>query len=374
MEKEPCVLVLEDGRTFKGRAMGAKGRATGEVVFNTSMTGYQEILTDPSYAGQIVMMTYPHIGNYGVNAADMESRRPFLTGFVVREESAIFSSWRAESSLDDFLRKHNIVGICGIDTRALTKHIREAGAMRGVISSETVDAENLVQEAKDSPEIKGLDLVKGVTVSKPYQCGKDQGVQRVAAFDFGMKANIPRSLAQRGVTVEVIPASWGVEEVMKLEPDGIFLSNGPGDPEGVPYAVDVIRSLLGRKPLFGICLGHQLLALALGGRTYKLKFGHRGANHPVKNLATDRVEITTQNHGFAVDAQSLSGLPDKWGSVEVTHVNLNDDTVEGLRCPQLKAFSVQYHPEASPGPHDSGYLFDEFIESLKNGQLTKPSA
>lgn len=364
MTRESCVLALEDGRVFEGRLVGARGETAGEVVFNTSMTGYQEVLTDPSYAGQIVTMTYPHIGNYGVNPEDMEAARPFLKGFVVRESSAVFSNWRADSSLADFLDRNAVVGIAGIDTRALTKHIREAGAMRGVISSEDLDHGSLVAKAGKVPSIVGQDLVREVTTNESYQWGTPNGGPHVVAFDFGIKRNILRCLAEAGTHVTVVPASSSADSVLALDPDGIFLSNGPGDPAAVPYAVEAIKALLGRKPIFGICLGHQLLALALGGQTYKLKFGHRGANHPVKNLATERVEITAQNHGFAVDPESIAGTPRARGPLEITHLNLNDGTVEGIRCSQDKAFSVQYHPEASPGPHDSRYLFHLFIEVM----------
>lgn len=383
MAKRRAILALEDGTIFKGYGFGAEGEAQGEVVFNTSMSGYQEILTDPSYAGQIVTMTYPHIGNYGVNHKDFESRAPFAEGFVVRENSQMYSNWRAEGSLEEFLSRFGIVAIEGVDTRALTKHIRTAGAMRGVISTEELDEKSLVQKARAVPSIVGRDLVKGVTSRHPYEWSKPEEKSfSVVAYDFGIKRNILRCLEAVGCEVSVVPATTPAKEVLDLNPDGVFLSNGPGDPEPLGYAIAAIRSLVGKKPIFGICLGHQLLSLALGAKTYKLKFGHRGANHPVKNLATGRVEITSQNHGFAVDAASLGVRGERWrvgsslpignwpgksdfGPVEITHVNLNDGTVEGLRCIELPAFSVQYHPEASPGPHDSAYLFRQFAQLME---------
>lgn len=366
--KEPCILALEDGTTYHGLVLGEKGEAAGEVVFNTSMTGYQEILTDPSYAGQIVTMTYPLIGNYGVNKEDFESRGPFVEGFIVRESSGTYSNWRASGSLHEFLLEYGVVGIEGIDTRALTKHIRSEGAMRGVISSVNLDEEHLVSKAKEVPSLVGRDLVKDVTIVEPYiwhepkeksQAQKKSVGYYVVAFDFGIKLNILSSLEKVGCQTHILPAKASAEDALKLNPDGILLSNGPGDPQGVPYAIEVVKKLLGKKPIFGICLGHQLLALALGGTTYKLKFGHHGGNQPVKNLQTGKVEITAQNHGFAVDMESLADR------AEVTHINLNDNTVEGMVCKENQAFSVQYHPEASPGPHDAKYLFMEFIEMMK---------
>lgn len=358
MNKKNAIIVLEDGGYFRGTAFGAAGETAGEVVFNTSMTGYQEILTDPSYAGQIITMTCPMIGNYGVNGEDNESRKPFLSGFVVKEVSNIYSNWRAEESLDDLLAKHNVIGIQNIDTRALTRKIRDRGAMKAIISTVTDDIGALLRKVKSSPGLVGRDLVKEVTVEKEYGFGKNDNKYKIVAFDFGIKQNILNQLVEKGFTVEVVPAFTEAKEIMKKSPDGIFLSNGPGDPEAVTYAVQTIKGLLGKFPVFGICLGHQLLALALGGKTYKLKFGHHGANHPVKNLSNGRVEITAQNHGFAVDTDTLPG------TVKITHVNLNDQTVEGLRCLDLPAFSVQYHPEASPGPHDSAYLFKDFIKLI----------
>ncbi|HDP69519.1 MAG TPA: carbamoyl-phosphate synthase small subunit [Actinobacteria bacterium] len=368
--RNKAILALEDGTIFKGYSVGAEGETFGEVVFNTSMTGYQEILTDPSYAGQIVTMTYPLIGNYGVNSQDYESRGPFLEGFVVREYSRFFSSWRAKGSLEDFLKNFGIVCIEGVDTRALTKHIRSAGAMRGVISTNDQNVDSLVEKINYFPSLVGRDLVKEVTIDDSYTWETKPGAKyRVVAFDFGIKRNILKCLESVNCKVEVVPASTSADDILALDPHGIFLSNGPGDPKGVSYAIQTVRNLIGKKPIFGICLGHQLLALALGADTYKLKFGHRGANHPVKNLASDKIEITSQNHGFAVNGNSFKDKKGKifsdFGEIEITHINLNDDTVEGLRCLELPAFSVQYHPEASPGPHDSKYLFKDFVNMME---------
>ncbi len=383
LNRKKAILALEDGKVFYGYGFGAVGETSGEVVFNTSMTGYQEILTDPSYAGQIVTMTYPLIGNYGVNKEDFESRKPFVEGFVVREASAIYSNWRADGSLQEFLTENGIVGIEGVDTRALTKHIRSVGAMRGVISIDADSEAAVIEKARNVPSIVGLDLVKGVTADKPYEWNNEsKGAYRVVAFDFGTKLNILRCLVNAGCDVKVVPATTPADEVLSMNPSGIFLSNGPGDPAAVTYAVKTIRELLGKKPIFGICLGHQLLSLALGGQTYKLKFGHRGGNQPVKNLLSGKVEITSQNHGFTVDPKSLDVEEKPWqvgqtipsggwsgksdfGKIEVTHINLNDGTVEGLRCLDIPAFSVQYHPEASPGPHDARYLFHQFYELME---------
>jgi carbamoyl-phosphate synthase small subunit len=357
-------LALEDGRIFRGRAFGAEGEKTGEVVFNTSMSGYQEILTDPSYKGQIVTMTYPLIGNYGVNPEDIESDSPRVEGFIVKELSRLYSNWRGKISLEKYLKENGIMGIEGIDTRALTRHIRTAGAMKAVISSIDHERDSLVEKALSSPGLVGRDLVKEVTCKSPYiwsEGAQPKNIRfTVVVMDFGVKYNILRKLRQAGCKVQVVPASASSDEILSYKPDGLLLSNGPGDPAGVPYVIDTVRKLLDKLPIFGICLGHQLLGLAFGGSTYKLKFGHRGANQPVKNLLTGKVDITSQNHGFCVDMNSLN--PD---DVQLTHINLNDQTVEGMRHKKLPIFSVQYHPEASPGPHDARYLFDEFIEMMK---------
>jgi carbamoyl-phosphate synthase small subunit len=374
-----AILALGDGRVFEGVSFGAQGEVTGEVCFNTSMVGYQEILTDPSYAGQIITMTYPLIGNYGVNADDSESDRPHCEGFVVREISQIASNWRSEGMLSDLLAEGGVVGISGIDTRALTKHIRSAGAMTGVLSSTDLDPASLAAKAKAAPGLVGRDLVAGVSVAQQYAWpAPDEAEFEVVAYDFGMKRNIARRLAAAGCSVTVVPAKTPAEAVMAMGPDGVFLSNGPGDPEPIVYAVDAVRDLLGKVPVFGICLGHQLLGLALGAKTYKLKFGHRGANQPVMNMATRAVEITSQNHGFAVDFDSIGDVADdggvrvartsRFGEVELSHLNLNDETVEGLRCRDVGAFSVQYHPEASPGPHDSRYLFGQFADMMRQAK------
>jgi len=366
-----AILLLEDGTVFEGTGFGAKGRKCGEVVFNTSMTGYQEILTDPSYNEQIITMTYPLIGNYGTNKADWESRKIFASGFIVKEKCNYPSNWRNKNSLNEYLKKNNVVGLEGIDTRKLVKHIRTEGAMRGIISSTQLSNKGLMKRLEQYPGLVNRDIVKDVTIKKAYHW--DKGVfellaprhqkprpkYKVIAFDFGIKQNILRLLCSHGCDVTVVPAKATAKEVLAQKPDGVFLSNGPGDPAPLSYAVETVKKLLGRVPVFGICLGHQILALALGGATYKLKFGHRGANHPVKNLKTGKIEITTQNHGFCVDIDSLKGR-----DVELTHINANDNTLEGLRSKQLPAFSVQYHPEASPGPHDSAYLFDSFIKLM----------
>ena len=359
-----AILALADGTVFEGDQFGATGETIGEVVFNTSMTGYQEILTDPSYKGQIVTMTYPLIGNYGCNEADVESIGPQVEGFVVREYSAYYSNWRSKWSLDTYLAEHGIIGIQGIDTRALTRRLRVHGVMNGCLSTEDLNPEHLVAKAKAWHGLVGWDLVQRVTCPNPYawQHQEDSNTHskyRVVALDFGIKYNIMRQLTEHGCEVQVVPAKTTAEEILAAEPDGVFLSNGPGDPMPVDYAIETIQGLMGKKPLFGICLGHQLLGLALGGKTFKLKFGHRGANQPVKHLETDRVEITSQNHGFCVDIDSLPN------SVDVTHVNLNDDTLEGIQHREYPVFSVQYHPEASPGPHDASYLFSRFIEMME---------
>jgi carbamoyl-phosphate synthase small subunit len=366
-------LALEDGSVFTGINFGAQGTTEGEVVFNTSMTGYQEILTDPSYKGQIVTMTYPLIGNYGINRMDVESRQPHVAGFIIKELSPIHSNYRADMSLDEYLRQNNIIAIQGIDTRALTRKIRITGAMRGVLSTEILDDLALVNRARSAAQMEGADWVQAVKPSACYDWDQDipeewepARVERgdglhVVALDCGAKHNILRHLTERGVKVTVLPPDTTAEEILKHNPDGLFVSNGPGDPAALDYAVKPLIGALQKKlPTFGICLGHQLLGRAIGAKTFKLKFGHRGANQPVKNLDTGRVEITSQNHGFAVDPDSLT----KAGGV-ITHLNLNDNTVEGFRHKTLPAFSVQYHPEASPGPHDANYLFDAFIEMMK---------
>ena len=390
-----AVLALADGTLFEGASFGAEGETVGEVVFNTSMTGYQEVLTDPSYKGQMVVMTYPLIGNYGINLEDIESKAPAVEGFIVKEACPYPSNWRSARGLDGYLQEHGVIGIQGLDTRALTRHLRDHGAMEGVLSTRDLNPDSLVAKAKASPGLIGRDLVKEVACAEPYTWqqgpwrlgtgyeeqgsgfrvqGKGQRPQmdlftdpstpspkpyRVVAYDCGIKWNILRKLVEAGCDVTVVPAETSAARVLGMAPDGIFLSNGPGDPEGVPYLIDNVRKLIGTKPIFGICLGHQILGLALGGRTYKLKFGHHGGNQPVKDLTTGKVEITTQNHGFAVD---IASIPDK--EVELTHINLNDRTVEGMRHRQLPIFSVQYHPEASPGPHDASYLFQRFVDMM----------
>lgn len=367
-----ALLVLEDGRVFHGRSFGATGETTGEVVFATGMTGYQEVLTDPSYAGQIVTMTAAHIGNTGVNEIDPEAERPYVAGFLVRAYSDDYSSWRARTGLAQYLREHNIVALADIDTRTLTRHIRERGALRAAISTETDNVAELLERARSAPPMVGLDLASGVGTRAPYVWSEGSGEWNgrpnvdqsgpqlhVVAYDFGLKRNILRKLVDHGARVTVVPATTSAEETLALQPDGVFLSNGPGDPATLGYAVENINALLGKAPMFGICLGHQLMGLAVGGQTFKLPYGHHGCNHPVKDLASGHVQITSQNHGFAVAADSL---PDE---VEVTHRNLNDGTVEGLRHTRYQAFSVQYHPEAAPGPHDADPLFSEFVRLMR---------
>ena len=377
-----AILALEDGRIFEGESFGATGTRVGEVCFNTSMTGYQEVLTDPSYRGQIVAMTYPLIGNYGTNALDQESCEPHVSGFVIEELSAIPSNWRSEESLEDYLRRWNIPGVQGIDTRALTRHLRERGAMKACLTTELSSEKKAIAAAVEGDGVIGMDYVREVTTAKPYQWDADDQLStiwsvatgntdelirealppirhRVVAFDYGIKENILRSLRQNGFGVTVVPATASADEVKAFKPDGVFLSNGPGDPSALPYAYEALRGLIGQIPIFGICLGHQMLGLALGGKTFKLKFGHRGGNQPVKDLRTGKVAITSQNHGFAVDADSLPK------EMEVTHVNLNDGTIEGMRHRELPIFSVQYHPEAAPGPHDATYFFSQFVELIE---------
>lgn len=377
------ILALEDGTVFKGVPFGAKGTVTAEVCFNTSMTGYQEILTDPSYKGQMVALTYPEIGNYGINEEDVESQKPHVSAFIVRELSPIASNWRSQETLDEYLKRHNIPALSNIDTRALTKKLRVVGAMKGLLTTESMSAEAAIKKAREWRGLEGVDYVKKVTCSKSYNWDEKDQMSKpwfdkhelendpnlnqlskkeynIAAFDFGMKYNILRRLRQNGFNVKVVPADTSAEDVLKENPDGIFLSNGPGDPAAVTYAHETMRKLIGKKPIFGICFGHQVLGHALGGTTFKLKFGHRGGNQPVKDLLTGKITITAQNHGFAVDADSLPK-----DDVELTHINLNDNTCEGLRHRRHPVFSVQYHPEAAPGPHDAHYFFRQFRELVE---------
>lgn len=366
------LLALESGRFFEGESFGAEGETGGEVVFNTSLAGYQEIVTDPSYHGQMVILTMPHIGNYGVNDEDTESRKPYCSGLIVREASAIYSNWRAKDSLQAYLQRYHVVGVAGIDTRALTKHLRESGAMRGIISTKEMDPQKLMAKARALPRMEGLDLAKEVTCDKPYEWPSRQAAladtsRRVVVLDFGIKHSSLRQLAGRGCRVMVVPATTSFEQIREIFPDAILVSNGPGDPAAVTYGIRTLEQSIdwiskqpsSRRPaLFGICLGHQLLGLAMGGKTYKLKFGHHGGNHPVKDLLTGKVEITSQNHGFSVDEKSLPS------EVEASHINLNDGSCEGFRHKSLPIFAVQYHPEASPGPHDAAYLFDRLMELM----------
>ena len=379
MTIRPAWLVLEDGTAFRGRAIGADAEAFGEVVFNTSMTGYQEVLTDPSYKGQIVCMTYPHIGNYGVNEEDVESRRPWVEGFVIRELSPTASNFRAQETLDAYLKRHQVVAIDGVDTRALTLTLRQYGSMNGAISTTQQDPEQLLSRVRSGPRIVGIDLVKQVTSPTTYawpivagqrpldtargrHATSDTSGPHVVVMDFGVKYSILRQLSSLGCRVTVVPAATSAKDVLARQPDGVLLSNGPGDPAAVTYAIETIRQLLGQVPMFGICLGHQLLGLAYGGETFKLKFGHHGANHPVQDLHAGTVDITTQNHNFAVRLESIPGQ-----QVTMTHQNLNDRTVEGMRHRQLPIVSLQYHPEAAPGPHDARYMFQGFLKLMQVG-------
>lgn len=368
-------VALEDGTVFEGTSFGYTGEKTGEVIFNTGMSGYQEVLTDPSYKGQIVTMTYPLIGNYGINEEDFESARIQVEGFVVKENSRIASNWRSQKKLDEYLKEYKIIGIEGIDTRALTKHIRLRGAMKACISTEDLDNQSLVKKAKDSPGLVGRDLIKEVTGKKVYQWNKegrgDYLKYKVVVIDCGVKYSILRELAANNCQVTVVPANTQAEEILELKPDGIMLSNGPGDPAPLTYVVDTVKKLINHSPLathhlpiMGICLGHQILGMAFGGKTYKLKFGHHGLNHPVKELESGKIMITVQNHGFCIDIDSLKD-PD----VEITHINLNDNTLEGMRHKKLPVFSVQFHPEAAPGPNDTKYLFKEFVEMIEKSKV-----
>ncbi len=374
--RQPATLALEDGRVFRGYSIGADGERVGEVVFNTSMTGYQEIMTDPSYTGQIVAMTYTEIGNYGTNSLDCESHQPHVAGFIVRSASRIPSNFRSEQGLAEYLRQRNVVALAGIDTRSLVRHIRSRGVLKGILSTVEQDESTLIERAKNSSGLDGRDLVREVIPDRARtwnealyrlaensypQKGADTDLPHVVCLDFGMKWNIARHLCERGHRVTIVPGSASAGEVLQHQPDGVFLSNGPGDPEPLDYAIQTIRNLIGKKPIFGICLGHQLLSLACGAKTFKLKFGHRGSNQPVLNLQTGRIEITSQNHGFAVDEASLPSC------LEITHRNLNDDTIAGVRHLSHPAFAVQYHPEASAGPHDSQYLFDQFSQLMEKG-------
>lgn len=360
-----AILFLEDGLFFNGKSLGSLGETSGEVCFNTGMTGYQEILTDPSYAKQMIVMSSPHIGNYGTNNHDKESNKIFATGFIIKSDSLQPSNWRSESSLKTFLSENKIVGIQDIDTRALTIHIRKKGAMRGIISTEDFDIDSLSTKMENVSNMEGQDLaIEVARKEKITLCNVDKPLFKIAAIDFGMKSNIYDIMLTNEAEVEIFPADVTYEEILSSNPDGVFLSNGPGDPSAVSYGIETVKKLLGKKPIFGICLGHQILALALGAKTFKMKFGHRGINQPVKNLITNQVEITSQNHGFAVEEKSLPS------NIKVTHKHLNDNTIAGISCNEISAYSVQYHPEASPGPHDSRYVFKEFFNMMRKNAKT----
>ena len=371
-----ALLVLADGKIYEGEHFGSEGEVEAEIVFNTSMSGYQEIITDPSYCGQMVVMTYPLIGNYGVNPEDFESDRPHLSGFIIKELSKVQSNWRSRGSLEEFLKETNVFGIQGIDTRALTRRIREKGSQQAILSTDTSDSQRLIEKVRKSPGLIGRDLVKEVTCKNAYDWNESEWTihsgktklkevkdrpYNVLVYDFGVKRNILRKLTRAGCKVRVVPANTPADEVLATRPDGIFLSNGPGDPAAVPYAIDNVKTILGKVPVFGICLGHQILSLALKGKTYKLRFGHHGGNQPVLDVKSGKIEITSQNHGFAVEQNSFDS------DVDITFLNLNDDTVEGIQHKSWPVFSVQYHPEASPGPHDSEHLFDKFVNLMKVG-------
>ena len=361
LSKKPAVLLLENNQVFHGYAIGKTGTTSGELCFNTGMVGYQEILTDPSYCGQMVLMTYPHIGNYGVNKNDIESRNIQVAGFIIKDLTIEPSNYSSDQSLNQYLKNNNITGICGLDTRAITRVVREHGSMNAIISSENLDLNVLTEQLSQTPSMEGLNLTNQVTCKKSYKYENSiSGEFKVAALDFGIKNNILRLLKKYGCNVTVFPSNISSQEIISFNPDGVFLSNGPGDPAAVVGAINCIKNLLGKYPIFGICLGHQLLSLALGAKTFKLKYGHRGLNHPVKNIENGKIEITSQNHGFAVSKENLPS------NINITHINLNDNTIAGISCPDMQVFSVQYHPESAPGPHDSEYLFQSFINLMKH--------
>lgn len=360
LSKKPAILILDNDLIFKGYALGAIGTTTGEICFNTGMVGYQEILTDPSYYGQIILMTYPQIGNYGINHEDSESNKIHASGLIIKDISEMPSNYRSQKSLNTYLKENNIVGIYGLDTRAIARIIRKCGSMNVIISSEEKNIKILKKQLSEVPSMEGLNLAEKVTCNSNYEfSGKTKNIYKIAAIDFGIKSNILRLLSKRGCVITIFPASVSSQEIIEFNPDGVFLSNGPGDPAAVKGAIKCIKKLLGQFPIFGICLGHQLLGLALGASTFKLKYGHRGINHPVKNLINNKIEITSQNHGFAISRDNLPS------NLDITHINLNDNTIAGVACHSLKAFSVQYHPESAPGPYDSQYLFDSFIKMME---------